>query len=41
MELNTRYVGKDSERLPGLLVAVVVTFMLFAAINAGFTGLGL
>lgn len=37
MESKLRIFPEPVERLPALLLAALVTFLLFAAINAGFT----
>ncbi len=37
MELVNRPIAESRERLPALALAVVVTALVFAAINAGFT----
>ncbi len=37
MEVVIRPLAESRERLPALALAVVVTVLVFAAINAGFT----
>lgn len=37
MDTDSRFLRDSGERLSALLLAVAVTFMVFAAINAGFT----
>lgn len=37
MDTDNRLIHEPAERLPALLLAAVATFLIFAAINAGFT----
>ena len=37
MEADNRHFREPAERLSALLLAVAATFIVFAAINAGFT----
>jgi hypothetical protein len=37
METDNRFITGSAERVPALLLAAAATFLLFAAINAGFT----
>lgn len=37
MDTDNRFFSHPVERLPALLLAAVATFLVFAAINVGFT----
>ena len=37
MDTDNRFFSNPAERLPALFLAALVTFLVFAAINVGFT----